>query len=105
MCLYAWYPAKVVSLFTASLGSATRNPQLGRGRANRPGPPLATPAARDAAELFARGGKGDVTDILPTIETPTLVIHGRDDRLVTYTAAELMVAPVPNAALYERQRL
>ena len=50
--------------------------------------------------FFLDGREGDVTDILPMIETPTLVTHGRDDRLVTYAAAELMASLLPNAALY-----
>ena len=44
------------------------------------------------------GTAGSHTDILPAIETPTLVTHGRDDRLVPYAAAELMASLLPNAA-------
>jgi pimeloyl-ACP methyl ester carboxylesterase len=38
--------------------------------------------------------------ILAEIQVPTLVIHGREDRLVAFTAAEEFLARLPNARLY-----
>ena len=42
----------------------------------------------------------DVTRILPEITVPTLVTHGRDDRLVLFAAAEEFAARLSNAQLY-----
>ena len=50
--------------------------------------------------FFLDDAEGDVTAILPTIQTPTLVMHGRDDRLVSFAAAELMTSLLPNAKLH-----
>jgi pimeloyl-ACP methyl ester carboxylesterase len=42
----------------------------------------------------------DVTPLLPTIATPTLVTHGVDDRLVSFGAAELAASLLPNCTLH-----
>jgi pimeloyl-ACP methyl ester carboxylesterase len=42
----------------------------------------------------------DVTPLLANIRMPVLVMHGREDRLVAFTAAEQIVAGLPNAQLY-----
>jgi pimeloyl-ACP methyl ester carboxylesterase len=42
----------------------------------------------------------DVTPILPAVIVPTLVAHGREDRLVLFRAAEALVDLLPNAQLY-----
>jgi class 3 adenylate cyclase/pimeloyl-ACP methyl ester carboxylesterase len=42
----------------------------------------------------------DVTGILPTITIPTLVTHGRDDRLVSFEAADLAASLLPNTRLH-----
>jgi pimeloyl-ACP methyl ester carboxylesterase len=38
--------------------------------------------------------------LLPAIAAPTLVTHGRDDRLVSFAAAELTASLLPNARLH-----
>jgi pimeloyl-ACP methyl ester carboxylesterase len=40
-----------------------------------------------------------VTDILPDIQTPTLVTHGSEDRLVAFEAAELTANLLPKGVL------
>ncbi|BCH16502.1 alpha/beta fold hydrolase [Mesorhizobium sp. L-2-11] len=42
----------------------------------------------------------DVTGLLNGIRLSTLVIHGRDDRLVPFSAAEQIATALPNAQLY-----
>jgi pimeloyl-ACP methyl ester carboxylesterase len=42
----------------------------------------------------------DVMSILPDIAVPVLVTHGREDRLVSFQAAEHIAARLPNAQLY-----
>ncbi|HSA79367.1 MAG TPA: alpha/beta fold hydrolase [Geminicoccaceae bacterium] len=41
----------------------------------------------------------DVTRILPEITVPTLITHGREDRIVLFAAAEALAARLPNAQL------
>ena len=50
--------------------------------------------------FFLDDQEDDVTPLLPAIATPTLVTHGRDDRLVSFAAAELMASSLPNARLH-----
>jgi pimeloyl-ACP methyl ester carboxylesterase len=50
--------------------------------------------------FFVDDAEDDVTEILPMITTPTLVTHGRDDRLVSFEAAELATSLLPNATLH-----
>jgi class 3 adenylate cyclase/pimeloyl-ACP methyl ester carboxylesterase len=50
--------------------------------------------------FFLDDQEDDVVPLLPTIATPTLITHGRDDRLVSFAAAELMVSSLPNARLH-----
>lgn len=45
----------------------------------------------------------DVTSILSVIAVPTLVMHGREDRLVLFAAAEFLAARLPNARLHAFQ--
>jgi pimeloyl-ACP methyl ester carboxylesterase len=42
----------------------------------------------------------DVTAILPAIRVPTLVTHGRADRLIHFAAAEYLAGRLPDAQLY-----
>jgi pimeloyl-ACP methyl ester carboxylesterase len=43
----------------------------------------------------------DVTDILPTIRVPSLIVHRRDDPLVHVEASRFMAATIPGAQLVE----
>ncbi len=47
----------------------------------------------------AERAKTDVTDLLPEIRVPTLVLHSRRDRLVDYAEARLLASSVPGAQL------
>ena len=42
----------------------------------------------------------DIVPILRSIAVPTLVAHGREDRLVDFAAAEYIAARIPGARLY-----
>jgi pimeloyl-ACP methyl ester carboxylesterase len=50
--------------------------------------------------FFLDDWEDDVRTLLPTIVTPALVTHGRDDRLVAFAAAELTAASLGNAKLH-----
>jgi class 3 adenylate cyclase/pimeloyl-ACP methyl ester carboxylesterase len=50
--------------------------------------------------FFLDDREDDVVPLLPAIATPTLVTHGRDDRLVSFAAAELTASLLPNARLH-----
>lgn len=43
----------------------------------------------------------DVTDILPSIRVPTLIVHRRDDPVVSVEASRFMAATIPDARLVE----
>jgi len=42
----------------------------------------------------------DVMPLLPDIRMPVLVTHGREDRVLAFTAAEEIASELPNAQLY-----
>lgn len=42
----------------------------------------------------------DVASLLDSIDVPTLVAHGREDRLISFAAAELLTARLKDARLY-----
>jgi pimeloyl-ACP methyl ester carboxylesterase len=50
--------------------------------------------------FFDPDPKIDLMSILAEIRVPTLVAHGREDRLVAFAAAEEIAAGLPNARLY-----
>jgi class 3 adenylate cyclase len=54
---------------------------------------------RAVKELMAMNSQIDITDILPTVQTPTLVIHRKDDVLVDFEGGELLAQRLPNARL------
>lgn len=53
-------------------------------------------APRQLAAIYA---SGDRTDRLAQLDVPTLVVHGRDDTLITPDAGEATAAAIPGAAL------
>ena len=59
----------------------------------------ATPA--DAISLMRTNSQIDITDVLPTIHVPTLVIHRTDDVAVNVEGGRLMAARIPGARLVE----
>jgi pimeloyl-ACP methyl ester carboxylesterase len=54
-------------------------------------------AARQLAAIYASGPR---TATLPDVKAPTLVIHGRDDRLITPSGGERTAELIPGASLY-----
>lgn len=52
-----------------------------------------------AFQIAAIAATGDRTERLGTVEVPTLVIHGREDSLVTLSGGEATAAAVPGADL------
>jgi pimeloyl-ACP methyl ester carboxylesterase len=42
----------------------------------------------------------DITAILEQVTVPTLVLHGTDDALVPFAAAEYLAGKLPNAQLH-----
>src|SRR5207237_4237535 len=54
----------------------------------------------DEATVFLRAyTQADVSDLLPSITAPTLIIHHRDARLVPMEVARNLAARIPNARL------
>lgn len=52
-----------------------------------------------ASELMLMNRQIDITDILPTIRVPALVIHRRGDTLIDYQGAETLAEHIPDARL------
>jgi class 3 adenylate cyclase len=59
----------------------------------------ASPSAYVA--LYRMSMQLDVTDVLPAVRTPTVVIHRTGDRVVPLAAAQLVASRLPNARLVE----
>jgi len=53
-------------------------------------------ATRQLAAIYA---SGDRTELLAGVEVPTLVIHGRDDNLITPSGGTLTAEAIPEASL------
>jgi pimeloyl-ACP methyl ester carboxylesterase len=54
---------------------------------------------RMARDLLAMNATIDVTDLLPTLEVPTLVVHRRDERWVHPDNAQFLADRIPRAGL------
>lgn len=59
----------------------------------------ATPEGIIAA-LGAMRDRPDSTPLLPNIQVPTLIIHGKDDQIIPPSEAELMAKAIPNSQLH-----
>jgi len=57
----------------------------------------ATPGA--AIELMTMNSKIDISDILPSIQVSTIVIHPRNDVLIDFDAGEYLATNIPSAQL------
>jgi hypothetical protein len=55
--------------------------------------------AEDAAALMEAVYQADVSDLLPSIKAPTLVIHARGDRAIRYRHGLEIASGIPNARL------
>jgi pimeloyl-ACP methyl ester carboxylesterase/DNA-binding CsgD family transcriptional regulator len=56
-------------------------------------------SVESAVELLAKCYEIRVTDLLPRVGAPTLVVHRRDDRAIPYRAGRELAAGVPGAQL------
>ena len=70
-----------------------------RGAGRRRVRPLVLPRGRTAASSAAIYASGDRTEQLAEVEVPTLVIHGRDDTLITPSGGTRTAEAIPEASL------
>jgi DNA-binding NarL/FixJ family response regulator len=56
-------------------------------------------SAASAVDMLAQCYEVDVTDLLPQVTAPTLVLHRRDDRAIPYAAGRALAAQIPGARL------
>jgi len=74
----------------------------GTGQSDKPdAPPYSIQGfAHDALRLHMQAAKGhDAYDLLPTIQAPTLVMHGSDDQRLPTANAYLLAGRIPGAEL------
>jgi pimeloyl-ACP methyl ester carboxylesterase len=57
----------------------------------------ATASAKNAARLFDSFGDMDVRQRLADVKAPTLVLHSRDDQLISATLGQQIAAGIPGA--------
>jgi pimeloyl-ACP methyl ester carboxylesterase/DNA-binding CsgD family transcriptional regulator len=62
---------------------------------------LKTASGDNAATLFASRSKLDYVELLPRVQTPTLVIHAREDAAVPLSQGHLLASRLPNAQFVE----
>jgi DNA-binding winged helix-turn-helix (wHTH) protein/pimeloyl-ACP methyl ester carboxylesterase len=62
-----------------------------------------TASPGNARRLLSVSASIDVTQIAPSVQTPTLVLHATDDRRVPYEQGELLAALIPGARLVPLQ--
>ena len=56
-----------------------------------------------AARLLELRGEVDIVDLLPRVQVPTLVIHGRDDNVIPLSEGQLLASSIPGAQFVELQ--
>lgn len=56
-----------------------------------------TASPENARRLLEVSARIDITDVAPEVETPTLVLHARDDLRVPFEHGELLAALIPDA--------
>ncbi len=52
------------------------------------------------AALTAMRDRPDSTSFLPSIQVPTLIVHGREDNVIPHSEAEVMAKAIPNSELH-----
>ena len=62
---------------------------------------LKTASGDNAATLFASRSQLDFVELLPRVQTPTLVIHAREDAAVPLSQGHLLASRLPNAQFVE----
>ena len=60
-----------------------------------------TTSGEIAARLLESRAEVDVTSLLPTVRTPTLVLHSREDDVVPVTEGRILAANIPGAEYVE----
>jgi pimeloyl-ACP methyl ester carboxylesterase len=60
-----------------------------------------TTSPENAVRTFLTGGEVDVTDLLPQVRVPTLVLHCRDDARVPFEEGRRLAAGIPGARFVE----
>jgi pimeloyl-ACP methyl ester carboxylesterase len=58
---------------------------------------LKTTSPECAARFFDVAGDIDITELLPKVKPPTLVMHVRGDRMVPFEAGRQLAASIPGA--------
>src|SRR5262249_38554318 len=58
-------------------------------------------SSRILARMLYEIRSTDLTELLPAITTPTLIIHGREDNVVPVTDGLLAASKMPNASIVE----
>jgi pimeloyl-ACP methyl ester carboxylesterase len=57
-----------------------------------------------AARLFEARAVLDITELLPKVRTPTLILHARDDEVVQIEEGRLLATAIPGAEFIELLR-
>ena len=60
-----------------------------------------TTSPDNAVELMMAAGKINVVDLLPRVQCPTLVLHGREDAAIPISEGRLLAARIPGARFVE----
>jgi DNA-binding CsgD family transcriptional regulator/pimeloyl-ACP methyl ester carboxylesterase len=60
-----------------------------------------TASPQNAVRLFEARATVDVTDLLPRVRTPTLVLHARDDGVTPIAQGRLLASSIPGAEFVE----
>jgi pimeloyl-ACP methyl ester carboxylesterase len=60
-----------------------------------------TTSPDNAVELMTAAGRINIVDLLPRVQCPTLVLHGRDDAAIPLSEGRLLAARIPGARFVE----
>jgi class 3 adenylate cyclase len=91
-----WWPAGagVVDHLTRPDTSETKLGDLIRGR---PTPLSGSASPQVAAELYSTAFRIDITDLLPHVHVPTLVLHPRNSQAIPFELGRQLAAQIPGA--------
>jgi class 3 adenylate cyclase len=91
-----WWPAGagVVDHLTRPDTSETKLGDLIRGT---PTPLSGSASPQVAAELYSMAFRIDITDLLPQVRVPTLVLHPRDSQAIPFELGRQLAAQIPGA--------
>jgi pimeloyl-ACP methyl ester carboxylesterase/DNA-binding winged helix-turn-helix (wHTH) protein len=60
-----------------------------------------TTSPDNAVELMMAAGRINIVDLLPKVQCPTLILHGRDDAAIPISEGRLLAARIPGARFVE----